>query len=243
MAQVALLNLRLRLTRGRLRHHREMLHRVAGRFAMTLDTVARARRGVTKLCDGPLRHRVAGRAVGAEPTEVTIRALVARGACQHGRRNALLQLRPVDSGEIQQRIVVHACRHACAAAVLSVAAAAGRGIGMKRRAVSGQQRRFVVVAGAAGVDADRPQGLMALRAVRGDRGVSARQWSRVDQRMQRPAQRGQPAGAAKGQRQHGGNCCCHDDPARRLPADRAPRHGHHRPACAQALQMCSPSVA
>ena len=68
----ALGHLRILLARHLLRHHLEMHHVVTGWSLVALRATGRLRRGVLELGHGPLRRRVALRAVFAQQSHVPV---------------------------------------------------------------------------------------------------------------------------------------------------------------------------
>jgi hypothetical protein len=77
MAEVALGHIRVLDTRDSLGDHLEMAHVVAGRCAMALSTIRRARRRMAVLREGPGTRAVTAAAVTPELSRVSILAIVA----------------------------------------------------------------------------------------------------------------------------------------------------------------------
>ena len=189
MAQVALVDPGRRLSCHRLRHHREVLHGVAGRLAMTFDTGNRTRRRMPKIRHRPRTDPVALLAARAESPLMPVLPLVTGGAVQHGATLPCVGRQAQIRRQRQQRGVLHRCWHPRPALMLRMAGAAGGCVGMKGRGQAGQQRRFVMVTGAACGATHGRQWLMAVSAGGCDSGMRLRQRARADeggQRLVRP---------------------------------------------------------
>ena len=87
----------IRVACDRFRNHLEVHHIVARRRLVTLRTICRPRRRVLELGDGPLRRRVALRAIGPKEFHVPVLIRVTAGAIQNhlfGRDVLVLHSRP-----------------------------------------------------------------------------------------------------------------------------------------------------